>query len=185
MIPVGYMAKRVISRPDWISSTAVTDIHSVSGCVSEYFADYINWWKHNQYFYFDSVEAIRQLAAEHSVDLLGCKFFFYEMYEEEFDDKTDLWRPALPTFDSQPTNVARPISSVLEGFDVVSFSMQSTPECSPLSCNSLSAEVTTNQHCLLESLEVARQLLIDGRFRNTEPGPFRIFSVSALSSEAV
>jgi hypothetical protein len=107
------------------------------------------------------------------------------MYEEEFDDKTNLWRPALPTFDSPPTNVARPMCPVLKGFDVVSFSMRSDPECSPLSCNSLSEEVTTNEHCLLESLEVARQLLIDGRFRNTEPGPFRIFSVWALSSEAV
>jgi hypothetical protein len=41
MIPVGYMAKRVSKKPDWIGAIRVVDIHSVSGCVSKDFADYI------------------------------------------------------------------------------------------------------------------------------------------------
>jgi hypothetical protein len=47
MIPVGYMAKRVHKRPDWLQAPHVVDIFSVSGCISEDFADYINYWKHN------------------------------------------------------------------------------------------------------------------------------------------
>jgi hypothetical protein len=46
MIPVGYMAKRVFTRPDWIKASRVADIHSVSNHVSDNFADY---WKHNGY----------------------------------------------------------------------------------------------------------------------------------------
>jgi hypothetical protein len=46
-----------------------------------------------------------------------------------------------------------------------------------LSCNGLAAEIETNQHCLLRSLEEAQQLLESGRFDNSEPGPFRILAV--------
>ncbi len=50
MIPVGYMAKRVSKKPDWLQAAQVIDIYSVSGCVSEDFADYIDYWKHNGYW---------------------------------------------------------------------------------------------------------------------------------------
>lgn len=68
MIPVGYMAKRVSVRPEWIKAEGVADIYSVSGCVSEAFADYIRYWKHNGYWLFDSREVIRQLAQENCID---------------------------------------------------------------------------------------------------------------------
>ncbi len=47
MIPAGYMAKRVSSKPDWLNAAQVIDIYSVSSCVSPDFADYINYWMHN------------------------------------------------------------------------------------------------------------------------------------------
>ena len=34
MIPVGYMFKKVVLRPDWLTSSNVNDIYSLSGCVS-------------------------------------------------------------------------------------------------------------------------------------------------------
>ena len=52
MIPVGYLAKHVYKRPDWLQVDHVIDIFSVSGCVSENFADYIGFWKHNGYWFF-------------------------------------------------------------------------------------------------------------------------------------
>jgi len=45
MVPAGYMAKRVVARPDWLPAERVSSIYSVSGCVSENFADYINFWE--------------------------------------------------------------------------------------------------------------------------------------------
>jgi hypothetical protein len=50
------MAKRVIQKPDWLKATNVVDIYSVSSCLSEDFTDYIDDWKHNRYWVFDSPE---------------------------------------------------------------------------------------------------------------------------------
>ena len=47
MLPAGYMAKRIESRPDWLKSDGVKDLYSLSGCISKYFCDYIPYWKHN------------------------------------------------------------------------------------------------------------------------------------------
>jgi hypothetical protein len=94
----------------------------------------------------------------------------------EFDDTEGQWR----TFKPEPsftTQVAPPIEKALKGYDVVTFSARTGAECSPLSCNALAADVETNQHCLLTSFERAQQLLEEGKFKNTEPGPYRIFAV--------
>lgn len=89
MIPAGYMAKRVVSRPDWLKAKGVEDIYSVSSCISKDFADYIKFWKHNSYWFFDSPEVIEQVAREQSIDLTGTTMFYYEVYEEEFDEKME------------------------------------------------------------------------------------------------
>ena len=64
MIPVGYMAKRVTKKPDWLKADTVHDVYSVTNCLSKDFADYINYWKHNGYWFFDSPEIIQNLARE-------------------------------------------------------------------------------------------------------------------------
>src|SRR5882672_3449215 len=91
MIPVGYMAKRVVVRPGWIKAERVSDIYSVSGCVSKDFADYINFWKHNGYWFFDSPPIIQQLAQQNTIDLTGTKLFYYEVHDREFDDTEGWW----------------------------------------------------------------------------------------------
>ena len=176
MTPVGYMAKRVSVRPAWIKAERVADIYSVSGCVSKNFADYINYWKHNGYWFFDSPEIILRLAQQNSIDLTGTSLFFYEVHELEFDDAGDQWTSFNPE-PSFPTLVVVPTEKALEGYDVVSFSARTSAECSPLSCNSLATEVETNQHCLLASFERTQQLLEEGQFKHTEPGPYRIVAV--------
>ncbi|MBI5366463.1 MAG: hypothetical protein HZA54_05470 [Planctomycetes bacterium] len=176
MIPVGYMAKRVSLRPEGLKAERVEDIFSVSGCVSKCFADYLKYCMHNGYWFFDSPEIIRRLAHEHSIDLAGTSLFFYEVHELEFADTTGRWMPFEPEGSFQ-THVTPPTRKVLEGYDVVTFHAGTDPECSPLSCNYLAAHVETSRHCLLPSLERAQQLLREGIFKNTEPGPFRVFAV--------
>ena len=78
---------------------------------------------------------------------------------------------------SLASNVVVPAEKALEGYDVTTFQNGNSPECSPLSCNSLAEEVPTNQHCLLASFEQAHRLLEAGTFKNSEPGPFRILAV--------
>jgi hypothetical protein len=179
MIPAGYMAKRVMRRPDWLKASGVEDIYSVSGCLSKDFADYINFWKHNGYWFFDSPDIIEQVAQEHSIELAGTTMFYYEVYEQEFDDTKERWCP-YERDQAFLTNVRMPEKKIFAGFDVVSSSQKNAPECSPLSCNSLADEIPTSSHCLLLDFETAKRLIEEGWFNNSEPGPFRIFSVYTL-----
>jgi hypothetical protein len=179
MIPAGYMAKRTARAPDWLDDSRVDDIHSVSSCISADFADYINFWEHNGYWFFDSPAAIRHVASRASADLSDTNLFYYEVYEYEFREGTGGWEAIGPD-PSFELNVERPRAALLEGYDVVSFSSGTNPECSPLSCNGLANEIDTNRHCLLPSFEKAKDLLEAGRFANCEPGPYRIFAVHSL-----
>lgn len=147
MIPAGYMAKRV-QTPKGFHIEGIADVYSVSGCINEDFADYVEYWKHNGYWLFDSPQIIRELALANSIQLEGASLFYYEVNEMEFDGKT--WSPYEPE-SSLPTDVIVPEEKILEGFDVVTFYAKSSPERSPLSCNGMAKEIQTNQHCLLES----------------------------------
>jgi hypothetical protein len=178
MVPAGYMAKRVVKKPDWLRSEGVADILSVSDCISRDFDDYIHYWKHNGFWFFDSPSIISNLAHEHSIDLAGTQLFYYEVYSSEFDGES--WKPFAPE-PNFPTKVVPPSDGKLEGFDVVTFSCQSSPECSPLACNSMADEIPTNSHCLLRSFEEAEKLVGSGAFNNSEPGPYRIFAVYTVS----
>jgi hypothetical protein len=181
MIAVGYMFKKVVRRPDWLARANVDDIYSLSGCVSENFTDYIKYWKHNGYWLFDSPAMMEKIAAEINLDLDGTTLFYYEMFEQEFDADSREWSTVEPE-PSLPSNVEIPKLAQLEGYDVTTFWAGTSPECSPLSCSGLAAEITVNPHCLFESFEQAKQTLEAGAFDNAEPGPFRIFAVYTLGS---
>jgi hypothetical protein len=68
----------------------------------------------------------------------------------------------------------------LEGYDVVTFSVQTSPECSPLSCNNLAEGIRVNPHCLLSTFDEAKGHLEAGLFDGSEPGPYRIFAVYTI-----
>lgn len=178
MMPAGYMAKRVAPRPTWLRAPDVNDIYSVSNCVSNDFMEYIQFWRHNGYWLFDNPQIIQTLAQENEIDLGDATFFYYEVYEKEFDEELNQWLSFEP--EAFPTQVTPPAKRTFQGFDVVTFSMGTSPECSPLSCNHLAGEINTNVHCLLESFEQAKKDLESGRYNGSEPGPFRIFAVYTI-----
>lgn len=179
MIPAGYMAKRVAQSPVWLGAPAVDDIYSVSSCVSEDFADYIGFWQHNGYWLFDSPDVIVRLAERNALDLEGTRLFYYEVHDRQFDEEAGTWEPFGPE-PSIALGVETPAAARLEGYDVVSFSAGTSPECSPLSCNGLAKELETNRHCLLSAYEEAKGLLEAGRIVKCEPGPYRIFAVYSV-----
>jgi hypothetical protein len=163
-------------KPDWLKVDNVLDIYSVSGCISEPFADYINFWKHNGYWFFDSPETMQTIAQNENITLADTQLFYYEVYECEYIEEETVWQ----TFDPEKsfrTNIQIPKKKKIEGYDVVTFSVHTSPECSPLSCNNLAEKIPVNQHCLLESFDEAKQLLENSKFDNSEPGPFRIFAI--------
>ena len=181
MIPVGYMSKKVISRPDFLKVDSVSDIYSVSGCISEDFADYIMFWKHNGYWFFNSAETIESVSTAEGIDLSSNMLFYYEVYEKQYDESEKVWKTYQPE-NSFETKVNEPPSKRLEGYDVVSFSGQTSAECSPLSCNYVAQEIEVNEHCLLNTFEEAKQHLENGDFINSEPGPYRIFAVYTVGN---
>ena len=164
-------------RPGWLKAEQVEQIYSVSGCISENFADYVKFWKHNGYWLFDSPEIIRNLAAEHLISLETTSLFFCEVYEFQYDGA--FWRGFAPE-PSLYTNVLDPLLKTLEGFDIATFRAGNAPECSPLSCNSLAEEIQVNRHCLLDNFEDAELILNGGAAKNSEPGPYRIFAVYSV-----
>jgi hypothetical protein len=181
MIPIGYLYKRVSTNPDWLHAPAVKDIYALSGCISEDFADYVPYWKHNGYWLFDSPTSMNELAKQHSISLLGLKLFYYEAYELEFDEEQNGWFAFEPEA-SFGVNVEAPARKILEGFDITTFSLRNAPECSPLSCNSCAEKLPTNEHRLFPSFEAAKTAIESGAMKACEPGPYRIIAVySALA----
>ncbi len=180
MIPIGYMYRKISKRPDWLNTEAIHDIYSVSNCFSKDFTDYINYWKHNGYWFFDSPQIPQKLAQTEGIDLSEMTLFYYETYEYEFNEDSKKW----DTFSPEPsfiTNIEVPLNKQLEGFDVVTFTAHASPECSPLSCNSLATMIPVNKHCLLRTFAEAKDALESGLFHNSEPGPYRIIAVYKVS----
>lgn len=177
MIPVGYMAKRVAPPPGYVAPAGIVDVYSVSACVNDDFADFVDSWMHNGYWFFDRPELIANLAQENGIDLSGTKLFYYEAHELEYTGEE--WRSFGPWDGWPEVNVSPPAKSHLEGFDVVTFwpENSSQPLCSPLSCNNLAEEIPTNAHCLLRSFDEATTALDQGGFAKGEPGTYRIFAV--------
>ena len=182
MIPLGYLYKRVASRPEWLKAGQVADIYSVSGHVSKDFTDYIGYWRHNGYWLFDSPDILAEVAKDASVSLEKQKLFYYEAYELQYDEESQTWSEFEPE-QSFTTNVVIPESKKLEGFDITSFSLGNAPECSPLSCNAQAERLPTTGHCLLESFEDARTLIEQDSFNGCEPGPYRIIAVYSVGDE--
>ncbi len=108
----------------------------------------------------------------------GLRLFFYYVHEKQWVEEEDVgWQKFEPE-ESFITDVLVPENSYLEGFCIVTYCARTSAECSPLSCNNLCEEISTNQHCLLNDFETAKKLLEDNRFEHCEPGPYRIFASS-------
>jgi hypothetical protein len=176
LTPIGYMSKKVASGMNYLSPEK-EDVYSVSGCISENFTDYVNYWKHNGYWFFDSPKVIEEIAQLANVDLSKNTLFYYEAYTLEFDETSKSWRQFSPNSFPPEFYVQPPKEKRLEGFDVVTFFCGTNAECSPLSCNHLVEKIPTNRHCLFDSFEEAKTALETGLFENSEPGPYRIFAV--------
>ena len=184
MIPLGYMMKRVMKRPDWLKQPKVEDIFSVSRCMSKDFCDWIGEWKHNVYYngywFFNSPRIIRDIASRRGIVLDDMTLFYYEGQENQYNADTRQWEPFAPVPDF-PLCVEPPSHKILHGYDVATYYVNSSAECSPLSCNGLAEDIPTNAHCLLDDFQTAKTLLETGAFENSEPGPYRIIAVYTLT----
>ncbi|MCV6636840.1 hypothetical protein [Candidatus Albibeggiatoa sp. nov. NOAA] len=191
MIPIGYLPKIIVKKPDCLNAENVIDIYSVGDCISGSFADYIDYWVHNGYWIFNSLEDIQNLVKQEGLSFAGTRMFYYEAYQYEFDQDNQKWLAFFPT-QSIPTDVQMPTHKSLAGYDIVTFNRRTNPACSPhscdyvalpehspLSCNYVAAEsgIVVNKHCLFHTFEEAKEALEMGVFEKAEPGLYRIFAV--------
>lgn len=182
MIPLGYMYKAVASRDDRLGAPGAAEICSVSGCISEYFCDYIPHWRHNGHWFFDAPRIMEAVARAEGVDLSDMALFYYEAWAEEYDAEAGAWRRFSAT-QGIPTNVRPPAERRLLGFDVVQYSSGTNAGCSPLSCNGLAATIPVNRYWLFDTLEHAKAAIEAGLFAAGEPGPYRIVAVYAVGGK--
>ena len=180
MIPAGYMYKNIVAKPDWIKSPVVKEIYSVSNCISHNFADFMQFWKNNGFWFYNSQDIILEIAKDNQINLTKSTAIYYEVFSQQFNEDSKSWESYKPETDFV-TNISIPTTKLLLGYDVVTFSVQTCPECSPLSCNMLADELTVNNYCLFDNFNTAKTSIENGSFTNSEAGPFRIFAVYKVS----
>ncbi|MEI9982100.1 MAG: hypothetical protein WDN69_02095 [Aliidongia sp.] len=173
------MLKKVASPPAWLDVPSIECVHSVSGCVSEDFFDYIPLWRHNGWWRFDTPSILKNIVEEQVLNPESFTLFYYEAFEQEYDAEDNEWQPIRPE-PSFPTAVVPPSTMHLSGYDVVTFSVHNAPECSPLSCNMLAQTLVANRFCLFENFESAYDAVAGGKFDDSEPGPYRVIAVYAV-----
>jgi len=178
MIQAGYMYKRISARPEWLNCQNVTKIYSVSNCTSKDFTNYIPYWKHNKYWFFNDPKDMDIIIDEQKITD-EFELLFYELYEKEFDEEEQVWQE-IQGEESFGYDVKSPVYKDFLGYDIVSYSVGTSPECSPLSCNWLCREVDVNEYCLLDNFEDAIKLTESLNEKKAEPGPYRIIAVSRI-----
>jgi hypothetical protein len=127
------------------------DVYSVSGCISKYFCEYTDYWKHNGFgcsthlrSFASWPSTIQSILREHG------SFTMKSMKGHSMKPDT-----GLPSTHRSKRKVVPPETKLLEGYDVVTF--YSSPECSPLSrCST------------------------PGGCEHSERGPYRIFAVYSV-----
>lgn len=174
MIDAGYFVKHTEAKPDWLQTSHVIEICSVSNCISSPPEGWIEHWIHNELGWFNCVsDAISVVPASQRAEY---RVFAYRLYPKIFR-KGNRVRLA-PSFDVRPDPIPETFRSL--GFDSVSKSMESILgfECSPLSCNSMAAEYHANEFCLFPSLEAA--IIGAERFSIEQPEPGDYYIVEVL-----
>jgi hypothetical protein len=167
---VGVFPKLTMQAPPELSAAGVSEIASVSSCMSMPPEDWIGAWKHNDFGFYDSEEAaVSVLPAESATRY---DLYAYELIPVECSDNIDL--PEV-----NPARGAVPRDYEFLGYDIVSRSMSSYFECSPLSCNLAATIFPVNTHCLVAALSEAYAALIQigGESAGYEPGPYYLFRV--------
>ena len=173
---VGYFPKLVMPRLDeWWMAENVVEVCSVGECISESPNGWIEQWKHNDCFFYDSIETAEAVAR---IDPRSFEIFAYRALDRRFDVDGER-AVSLPAIRPNPLS---PDWRMI-GYDAVEctqgFETGAAVECSPLSCNRVSKEVEVNRYCLIDEFDRAHDLALNfgKQAINVEPGPYYLFEV--------
>jgi hypothetical protein len=197
LVPIGYFPKRVVSGHEALKVVTVHEICSVSDCISEAPDNWINQWRHNEMWLFDTEALARQVVADaiHVEVLKDPRLdppWRAELTRVPADQFTLFYYRLLPftfvegrqeDFAIPELKVAAPDASFERlGFDAVSRTMGNAFECSPLSCNGLARDFPVNAHCLLDDVALAIEAAKRFGQGEAEPGPYFVVEVSRQSA---
>jgi hypothetical protein len=176
LLLAGYFPKQVVATPVGLACPPiVSDICSVSHCVSSGPADWVDHWIHNDLGFFNTIEDARSVVP---ADAPATTIFAYRLLTTRF--RTGAWEPwALPA-DVAPEPLPPAFRSL--GYDAVGrleYGMISF-ECSPLSCNALAQEWPVNRHCLLADLDTAVEAAERFSIDQPEEGVYYVAEVLAV-----
>ncbi len=168
---IGYFPKRAAARPEWLQAPAVREICSVSECIANGPEGWINRWTHNELWLYDTqqlAESVIPAGSEGDAFRIYAYRLLPILFRARNQEPLD-----LPGMTVQPL----PASFVSLGFDVVSRSVGTAFECSPLSCNGMATQFEVNEYCLVSSPEVALELARWFANEEPEPGPYVVVEV--------
>jgi len=175
---VGFFPKITMAAPLELSAFGVEDVASVSECMSRGPEGWIDQWKHNVYGFYDSEDlAVSVIPIEDSprYDLYAYELFPVA-YVESLEPIEVAAAPGPRSYDYE-----------LLGYDMVSRSVASFFECSPLSCNMAAAQFAVNAHCLITNRHDAYAAFqrIGEPSSGYEPGPYYLFAVYRMRRESL
>lgn len=171
---IGYFAMLTMKQPDWLKALQVEEICSASDCTGRTDWDWIDEWRHNAAWVFDSSELAWSVVPQ---PLRGsCDMYAFRLFPVRYE-LGDRFSAPIPDVKPEPMDT----SFTKLGYDLVSSSAGNCFEHSPLSCNGLATEVPTNRYCLLDTAEeafaLAPTLDVPGQPMRGEPGPYFIVEV--------
>jgi hypothetical protein len=166
---IGYFPKKTVRLPEWLKAAHIEEVCSVSECVSAGPADWIDAWKHNEHWVFNSPSAAASVIPEghDGFDIYAFKQYPARIVDGVVEDEEVC----------APDVVGLTDDFEFLGFDAVSRSCGNAFECSPLSCNHGAESIPCNPKCLFDSLEEAIEGAKGFSSGTWEPGPYYVVEV--------
>jgi hypothetical protein len=183
---LGYCAKAVwVPTSEWAGGwgSHVTEIASVSGCISSRAPDWIDSWDFNRSTCWNGEgSALARVPQEKLSDF---RLFCYRLVPVLFDvsgepvtvSLDELFPSGFANLPDEPNRLcyrslgydvveSPPLKSSILGFG-----------CSPLSCNGMAEKIAVNRYCLLDRLDDAFSAAKRFGVEQPEPGPYVVIEV--------
>jgi hypothetical protein len=165
----GYFPKITALRPEWLKAAHITEICSASECMSSGPSDWIDAWKHNDHWVYDSLEIATSVIME---DKSRFEIFAFKQYPIKIN------HGKIETEEvSEPNVTPLPADFKFLGYDAVSRSAGNAFECSPLSCNGGAETIPCNPYCLFDTFEDALEGAKTFSSGVWEPGPYYVVEI--------
>jgi hypothetical protein len=168
---IGYFPKKIERATEAMGLPGVSEIWSVSNCISSGPADWIQKWRHNSFGLFDTPELAASVVAPELIQEF--QIVGYRLCSEVFGEG-----PRLPAA-AGPATAMPSADFVVIGYDAVSCTQGHDFECSPLSCNGAAKQFAANERCLFAAADEALAAAAAFATNGWEPGPYYVVEVLA------